>query len=84
MHTFEFAHSYSVKPSLSMSQTKIIRGVSQQILTAVGHYRDRGYKIAIDDFGGRTTHLDGLWKYQLDFIKFDVSLIPRQKTITVK
>lgn len=47
----------------------------KQLSEAIDNYRERGYKIAIDHFGGRASHLDRLWKYQLDFIKFDVSLI---------
>ncbi len=47
----------------------------KQLTEASDNYRDRGYKIAIDHFGGRASHLDRLWKYQLDFIKFDVSLV---------
>lgn len=52
----------------------------KQLTEAIDNYRDRGYKIAIDHFGGRASHLDRLWKYQLDFIKFDVSLIQQAES----
>ena len=45
------------------------------LLEAVGNYRDRGYHIAIDDFGGRRSNLDRLWKLAPDYVKLDISLI---------
>ena len=55
-------------------------GHDKQLTEAIDNYRDRGYQIAIDHFGGRTSHLDRLWKYDLDFIKFDISLIQQAET----
>lgn len=45
------------------------------LIEAVGNYRDRGYHIAIDDFGGRRSNLDRLWKLSPDYVKLDISLI---------
>lgn len=42
---------------------------------AVTNYRDRGYHIAIDDFGGRHSNLDRLWKLSPDYVKLDISII---------
>ena len=50
------------------------------LLEAVGNYRDRGYHIAIDDFGGRRSNLDRLWKLAPDYVKLDISLIQEAET----
>jgi EAL domain-containing protein (putative c-di-GMP-specific phosphodiesterase class I) len=42
---------------------------------AVGNYRDRSYHIAVDDFGGRGSNLDRLWKLAPDYVKLDNNLI---------
>ena len=47
----------------------------KQLIEAIENYRDRGYHIAIDDFGKKKTNLDRLWKLQPDYVKLDVSLI---------
>jgi EAL domain-containing protein (putative c-di-GMP-specific phosphodiesterase class I) len=50
------------------------------LIEAVSNYRDRGYHIAIDDFGGRRSNLDRLWKLEPDYVKLDNSLIQEAET----
>ena len=47
----------------------------KQLIEALENYRDRGYHIAIDDFGKKKTNLDRLWKIAPDYVKLDVGLI---------
>jgi EAL domain-containing protein (putative c-di-GMP-specific phosphodiesterase class I) len=47
----------------------------KQLSEAIDNYRDRGYHIAIDDFGKKKTNLDRLWKIAPEYVKLDVSLI---------
>ena len=42
---------------------------------AITNYRDCGYTIAIDDFGGKQCNLDRLWTLPPHFVKFDRTLI---------
>lgn len=42
---------------------------------AVNNYRDRGYQIAIDDFGNRFSNLDRIWKLAPDYVKLDIGII---------
>ncbi len=45
------------------------------LFEAIENYRERGYKVAIEHFGGRKTRLDRLWKLNLDYVKLDTSII---------
>jgi EAL domain-containing protein (putative c-di-GMP-specific phosphodiesterase class I) len=47
----------------------------KQLVEAIENYRDRGYHIAIDDFGKKKTNLDRIWKLSPDYVKLDISLI---------
>jgi len=47
----------------------------KQLTEAISNYRDRGYKIAIDHFGSKHSHIERLWKFAPDFVKLDQSLI---------
>lgn len=47
----------------------------KQLSEAIGNYRDRGYHIAVDDFGSKHSNLDRLWKLSPDYIKLDLSII---------
>lgn len=49
--------------------------VEKQLVEAIDNYRDRGYRIAIDDFGARHSNLDRLWRLTPDYIKLDQSII---------
>lgn len=42
---------------------------------ALNNYRERGYKIAIDDFGKGHSNLERLWTLAPDYVKLDMSLI---------
>ncbi len=48
---------------------------NKQLSEAIDNYRDRGYHIAIDDFGKKKSNLDRLWKLAPDYVKLDISLI---------
>lgn len=47
----------------------------KQLSEAIGNYRDRGYRMALDDFGSKHSNIDRLWKIAPDFVKFDLSII---------
>jgi EAL domain-containing protein (putative c-di-GMP-specific phosphodiesterase class I) len=47
----------------------------KQLKEAIDNYRDRGYQIAIDNFGSAQSHIDRLWKFSPDFVKFDLRII---------
>lgn len=42
---------------------------------AVANYRDRGYKIAVDDFGKEHSNLERLWALAPDYVKLDGGII---------
>lgn len=42
---------------------------------AVAAYRERGYRVAIDDFGAEHSNFDRLWRLTPDIVKLDRSLI---------
>jgi EAL domain-containing protein (putative c-di-GMP-specific phosphodiesterase class I) len=52
----------------------------KQLKDAVDNYRDRGYRIAIDNFGNAQSHIDRLWKFSPDFVKFDLSIIQQAES----
>jgi EAL domain-containing protein (putative c-di-GMP-specific phosphodiesterase class I) len=47
----------------------------KQLVEAIDNYRDRGYRIAIDDFGRKQSNLDRLWKLSPDYVKLDLSIV---------
>lgn len=49
--------------------------VEKQLTEAIDNYRDRGYRIAIDNFGARRSNMDRLWRLTPDYIKLDQSVI---------
>jgi len=49
----------------------------KQLTEAIDNYRDRGYRIAIDNFGSTHSHIDRLWKFSPDFVKLDLGLIQK-------
>lgn len=52
----------------------------QHLIEAVDNYRDRGFKIAIDDFGSKHSNLDRLWKLSPNYVKLDLSIIQQAET----
>lgn len=51
------------------------------LFEAIENYRERGYKVAIEHFGGRKTRLDRLWKLNLDYVKLDTSIIQQAENL---
>jgi EAL domain-containing protein (putative c-di-GMP-specific phosphodiesterase class I) len=47
---------------------------------AIDNYRDRGYRIAIDDFGVKQYNLERLWQLSPDFVKLELSVIREAET----
>ncbi len=52
----------------------------KQLKEAIDNYRDRGYRIAIDNFANTHSHIDRLWKFSPDYVKFDLSIISQSET----
>jgi len=61
-----------------------------RLVEAVSDYQQRGYRVAIDDFGCQDSNFDRLWQLSPEFVKLDRSLIvqsmvnPRAKVIFPK
>ncbi len=61
-----------------------------RLVEAVSDYQQRGYRVAIDDFGCLDSNFDRLWQLSPDFVKLDRSLImqsmvnPRARLILPK
>lgn len=49
--------------------------IDKHLADAIGNYKDRGYQIAIDDFGSNHSNIDRLWHLSPDYVKLDRSLI---------
>jgi EAL domain-containing protein (putative c-di-GMP-specific phosphodiesterase class I) len=45
------------------------------LAAAIANYRDRGYKIAIDDFGKEHSNLERLWTLSPEYVKLDGAII---------
>jgi EAL domain-containing protein (putative c-di-GMP-specific phosphodiesterase class I) len=54
--------------------------IDKHLAEAVGNYRDRGYRIAIDGLGGKHTNLKRLWQHPLDYVKLDAGLVREAET----
>ena len=52
----------------------------QQLIEAVENYRERGFQVAIDNFGSRHSNLDRLWRLSPSFVKLDLSIIQQAQT----
>ncbi len=50
------------------------------LFKAIENYKERGYLIAIDDFGNQKSHIDRLWQLTPDFVKIDRPLIQKAET----
>lgn len=57
------------------SQYDKLQTYEAQLAEAIENYHDRGYKIAIDNFGNQHSIANRLWKLKPDFVKFDQHLI---------
>ncbi len=49
---------------------------------AIKNYRERGYRIAIDDFGREHSNLERLWRLSPDYVKFDGSIVQQAESNT--
>jgi len=47
----------------------------KRLAVAIANYRERGYKIAIDDFGKGHSNLERLWTLAPDYVKLDLGVI---------
>ncbi len=50
------------------------------LVAAIANYRERGYKIAIDDFGKEHSNLDRIWTLSPEYVKLDGSIIQQAET----
>lgn len=55
----------------------------RHLAAAIANYRERGYRIAIDDFGREHSNLERLWSLAPEYVKLDGDLI-RQATYNPK
>ena len=49
----------------------------KQLAEAIENYRERGYLIAIDNFGNKKSHIDRLWQFSPNFVKLDPTIIKK-------
>jgi EAL domain-containing protein (putative c-di-GMP-specific phosphodiesterase class I) len=75
--TFEqILHAYSVPTHQVVIQIDEGLIAQDRLLTeAINNYRERGYLIAITNFGSKNSHINRLWQYNPNFVKFSPSLI---------
>lgn len=52
----------------------------EQLSYAIANYRERGYRIAIDDFGKEHSNLDRLWKLSPEYVKLDGGIIQQAES----
>ena len=52
----------------------------KQLNEAIENYRDRGYHIAIDNFGKKSYNFDRLWKIAPEYVKLNLSIIQEAET----
>jgi EAL domain-containing protein (putative c-di-GMP-specific phosphodiesterase class I) len=65
-------HDYSVSPSQVVIEIQESAVKQEGLLEyAIKNYRERGYKIAIDNFGRDRTDLEKVWSLLPDYVKFD-------------
>lgn len=50
-------------------------GAERLLKEAVANYRERGYRIAIDDYGKEHSNLERLWTLLPEYVKLDASII---------
>jgi EAL domain-containing protein (putative c-di-GMP-specific phosphodiesterase class I) len=76
-------HDYSISPSQVVIEIQESVVKQEDLLEyAIKNYRERGYKIAIDNFGRDHTNLERLWRLSPDYVKFDGSIIQQAETNT--
>ena len=74
-------HDYSVSTSQVVIEIPESAVAQEGLLEyAIDNYHERGYKIAIDNFGCDHTSLERLWRLSPDFVKIDGSIIRQAVT----
>ncbi|HLP97216.1 MAG TPA: EAL domain-containing protein [Sideroxyarcus sp.] len=51
-----------------------------QLAAAIANYRERGYRIAIDDFGKEHSNLERLWRLAPEYVKLDGAIIQQAES----
>ena len=79
---FEYIlHSNSVPTNRVVIEIQESQIEQDKLLTeAIDNYRGHGYLLAIDGYGGHQSHIDRLWKFSPDLVKFDSSLIQQAES----
>jgi EAL domain-containing protein (putative c-di-GMP-specific phosphodiesterase class I) len=71
-------HAYSVPTNRVVIQIDESLIEQDKLLTeAINNYRERGYLIALTNFGSRNSHIDRLWQYTPNFVKLDPGLLAK-------
>lgn len=52
----------------------------KHLAAAIANYRERGYKIAIDDFGKEHSNLERLWTLSPEYVKLDGGIIQQAES----
>ena len=76
-------HDYSISTSkivIEIHESAVAVEQEDLLEYAIKNYRERGYKIAIDDFGRDHSNLERLWRLSPDYVKFDGSIIQQAET----
>lgn len=69
-------HAYSVPTNRVVIEIQeSVVDQDKQLIEAVENYRERGYRISIDNFGRKHSNLDRLWKLSPEFVKLDMGII---------
>lgn len=55
-------------------------GEERRLSAAIDNYRERGYRIAIDDFGKEHSNLERLWTLSPEYVKLDGGIIQAAET----
>jgi EAL domain-containing protein (putative c-di-GMP-specific phosphodiesterase class I) len=85
--TFErILHAYSIPTSRVVIQIEeALIDEDKLVAEAIQNYRERGYLIAINNFGNKKSHIDRLWLFSPNFVKLDPQLISKaQSNLKVK
>lgn len=67
--------------TLEFLEDDVAKGDFPRLREAVHNYRQRGYGIAIDDFGGeQLSRLDSIWELEPDVVKLERQLLLKSET----
>lgn len=71
-------HDQGRKPGdvvMEVLEAAVPENREQELAEAIANYRQRGYRVAIDDFGRHHANFDRLWRLSPDIVKLDRHLI---------